>query len=567
MKRSLRARDRKGQSLILLLFILIALIGVMALTLDFGFVLLARRQMQTGVNAAALEGGRFQDDYPPLSTLVSLLDDPSSCEEPWDQQAVLECLRDEAGCESSDDACLRDYIRRKAARHVLRLNFDDDFDLRSNQTTIGAGIDSSLIQGHEYQQTTIGPGDRSVSEILKDRSSYIFRPDGFELNRANKDHGDMVVGFYDMTDPDHREFVYQVDPEDPLSETYARTDFSSLETSGYLDAFLIRMRRTHVPDPDDGDDTDPENDPHVDEEPGVSSRGGGLPLMLARAGWMRAEDESADYSVRRDGITVRATAIAQGTPARVVSAALPDTLYADFAGTKGATPFIIERGYWSDETNWTDPPREVEIGPHGQNAGGTVRLVGVTSLAFKVSDTATSIDVHGTTTGFPVSNVPFKIRIGTELLSVTAVTDSSWTVERGIQQTRASEHSSGDIVVLHTGRILGDPVGGLTSVPPDEFRFEGQSFHQYVPIFEKDKERIVGFGYVTWKIWKWDLARKELTVTRMRQIVAPGGVTASLVAPLSGELSSDEIQALWSANSSLRDDDGLLAPALVRTIR
>ena len=34
---------RRGQSLVLMFFVLVALIGLMALTLDFGFVLLARR--------------------------------------------------------------------------------------------------------------------------------------------------------------------------------------------------------------------------------------------------------------------------------------------------------------------------------------------------------------------------------------------------------------------------------------------------------------------------------------------------------------------------------------------
>ena len=49
---------RRGQSLLLLLLVILALAGVMALTIDFGFVLLSRRSMQTAVDSAALEGAR-----------------------------------------------------------------------------------------------------------------------------------------------------------------------------------------------------------------------------------------------------------------------------------------------------------------------------------------------------------------------------------------------------------------------------------------------------------------------------------------------------------------------------
>ena len=59
-RNQVRWKRRRGQSLVLMFFVFVALIGVMALTLDFGFVLLARRQMQTGVNTAAKEGLRGQ---------------------------------------------------------------------------------------------------------------------------------------------------------------------------------------------------------------------------------------------------------------------------------------------------------------------------------------------------------------------------------------------------------------------------------------------------------------------------------------------------------------------------
>ena len=53
--------NRKGQSLLLVMLLMIVLAGIMALTLDFGFVLQSRRLMQTGVDTAALEGLRNLD--------------------------------------------------------------------------------------------------------------------------------------------------------------------------------------------------------------------------------------------------------------------------------------------------------------------------------------------------------------------------------------------------------------------------------------------------------------------------------------------------------------------------
>ena len=46
---------RSGQALILFILVLLALVGVLALTLDYGFVLPSRRAMQTAANAGALK--------------------------------------------------------------------------------------------------------------------------------------------------------------------------------------------------------------------------------------------------------------------------------------------------------------------------------------------------------------------------------------------------------------------------------------------------------------------------------------------------------------------------------
>ena len=212
-RNQVRWKRRRGQSLVLMFFVFVALIGVMALTLDFGFVLLARRQMQTGVNTAAKEGLRGQ----------GLTDYDANDEE----------------------------LRRTNARILLRLAYDDDFDLSGNTTTLGAGIDSSLIQGNGFRSTTIGPPDTTLAEDLANRSTFIYRPDEFQLNQANADHGDMLVGTYNPAGT-HTE-----------ASDYVRPDFDSTATDP--SSFLVRMRRTHNPD-------------GLDDVPDVSSGGGGLPL-------------------------------------------------------------------------------------------------------------------------------------------------------------------------------------------------------------------------------------------------------------------------------------------------
>ena len=108
---------------------------------------------------------------------------------------------------------------------------------------------------------------------------------------------------------------------------YARPDFDPSATDP--SSFLVRMRRTHNPG-------------GLDEVPDVSSRGGGLPLLLARAGWMKTEDGAAAYSIRRDGVTIRSTAIADAVPALAVGVAdltLTPTL-------AGVAPIAVDLSGW-----------------------------------------------------------------------------------------------------------------------------------------------------------------------------------------------------------------------------
>ena len=134
-------KRRKGQSLLIMILMLIALAGILAMTLDFGSVILARRQMQTSVNAAALEGAKTRD--------VNGL--------------------------------------QHAREIILNIN-DDDFDPDENRTTVGAGIDSSLIQPIDPQRTVLADGT-SARDLYVNRHRFTFRPDP-QLNEGNAAHGD-----------------------------------------------------------------------------------------------------------------------------------------------------------------------------------------------------------------------------------------------------------------------------------------------------------------------------------------------------------------------------------------
>ena len=75
-----------------------------------------------------------------------------------------------------------------------------------------------------------------------------------------------------------------------------------------------------------------------------------------------------------------------------------------------------------------------------------------TTLSAKAISTATSISVSATT-GFPTA-APFKIRINSEVMSVTAVSGKTWTVSRAVGGTSAATQSNGSTVTLLTSPAL-----------------------------------------------------------------------------------------------------------------
>ena len=280
------------------------LFAMLSLLVDMGYARLAQVQMQNAADSAALEGMRKRD--------IGVFDP--------------------AAGQTVDDPFASDCLRRTSAHRIVQYVFDDDFDATSGDAyQFGAGPIIDLTDGvtnlHALQTVTGG---------------RVYKP-ALQLNQQNRVDGDMVSG----------RFVYSDDPAAPEDSAYARGDFVEnpnapqpppdlaacpppddpppdpwpLPGSGSLttasdSAFLVRMRRST-----EFRDLDGQTDP------GVASSGPAVPFVFGRATTIAGDDPSGAYSIRRDGVTVRATAIAGVRPALHVGAAQP--------GLPGAMPFAL----------------------------------------------------------------------------------------------------------------------------------------------------------------------------------------------------------------------------------
>lgn len=217
--------------------------------------------------------------------------------------AALEGLRQR---DALPDAVQSDSGRRAAASQLVAWMFDDDFDLSADAKQLGAGPDVTMSGGVtelNALQTATLPEMPVYKPIL-------------QMNLQNEAHGDMVSGAL---------VPNQSSEED---SSYQRTDFLPADSlsSPVAPAFLVRLRRTN----------DFEG---LDNIPGESSSGRALPLLWG-LGTTIVRDPNSDYSARVDGITVRATAIANARPALQVG--LPGPLI------EGVLPLTLLRSFWEN---------------------------------------------------------------------------------------------------------------------------------------------------------------------------------------------------------------------------
>jgi putative Flp pilus-assembly TadE/G-like protein len=282
---------RRGYVLVLVAMLLFGVLALAALVIDFGMVRLTQRQMQSAVDSAALEG-------------LQLRDDPNTA------------------------ATDRDHARRQAASDRVADIFSDRTDETGSTLVNGAGPNLVLSGG-------VGDPALAASQLLQIGNPPLYKPTrsdhtpGLELNLDNEVSGDMVAGTHTY-------------PGGPAVENpdYTRNDFqaSSAAESPSSPSFLVRMRRTNSHDP-------------LASAAGESSTGPALPYLFGRGSTIY-KDPNASYSPRQDGITVRATAIADAKPAMSVGNPVPPDSNNSFNGAWGAVPMAIQRSFWADGTTF-----------------------------------------------------------------------------------------------------------------------------------------------------------------------------------------------------------------------
>ncbi len=312
--------------LVQIALIVFALCGVLSLVVDIGYARLTQGQMQSAADAAALEGLRQRDVG----------------------------VRNPVTGVTVNDPFASDCLRRAAANRIIRRTFDDNLDPVDGDPgyQFGAGPVVDLTEGvtsvHALQ--TISVPD-----------AHVYKPDP-QLNQQNQVYGDMVSGRFCYTsDPVPSEGggyeLQDIVCEEPQRGTgvYSRNDFNPNLTSpggpaalsecpapddvppspwplggtGTLtsvndSAFLVRLRRSN-----DFQDLDGQM------EPGVGSSGSSLPLTFGMGTTIHGDSPDSDYSVRRDGLTVRATAIADARPALHLGVPQTNPL------TPSLSPFVV----------------------------------------------------------------------------------------------------------------------------------------------------------------------------------------------------------------------------------
>ncbi|MEZ6129766.1 MAG: Tad domain-containing protein [Planctomycetaceae bacterium] len=399
--KSSTGRSRSGYILVFFAMILFGIMAMAALVIDIGFARLTQQQMQTAVDAAAIEGLRFRDGIPD-----AWLNDP-------DTMAEIE-----AACGTSpplpqdpNDPDWQTWLncaRRRAASRTVALVFDDDLDPLNGDD--GAFYDAANPDPNAGEQFNVagkfgagpvleftgGEGsdpDLAASQFINDPDNPnsnsgigslpampVYKPTrsdgtpGLEFNIGDEIHGDMVARNY-AADADH----------DDEGENYVRSDFQTAGDS----AFLVRMRRTN-------------NFEGLDADTDVSTHGPPLPFLFGRGSLaVRDIDMVSDYLPRRHGITVRGTGIADALPA--MSVGLPDSTIM----LPGLARFGLSRSEAWDRLIVDDPvtwslSNGVISNPHGGVVGRFFSFGAIESMPVSIGREVPreSSPIDGTYTGY-----------------------------------------------------------------------------------------------------------------------------------------------------------------------
>ena len=257
-------RAERGAVLVLLVLVVFGVFGIASMTIDVGLARLTQASMQGAVDGACLEGLRWRDTP--------------------------------VGAPAAD----REFNRRSLARDALLRVYDEDglnldglADGTAPNRQIGLGAGPDILDG--------GAGSVQGGLIIVGASGRpVYVPDP-QLNTPNQPIGDLVAGTYSAAfDPLACSAVLGAPVGYLENGAYERCDFGvplSAVDAVDQDAFLVRMRRTGNP-------------AGLDQVAGVSSRGNPIPFLFGRASLLDTMPESPLH----DGLTVRATAIADARP-------------------------------------------------------------------------------------------------------------------------------------------------------------------------------------------------------------------------------------------------------------
>ena len=274
-----------------------ALVAMLSIVIDLGMARMTQVQMQNAADTAALEGLRRRNATADLSV-------------------------DEAA-------------RREAARDVVQWTFDDDLNPAAGDPDFQFGAGPVI-------DLTDGSGTLHAFATMSTPTTHVYKP-VLQLNEPNEAYGDQVSGRSCFTaDPRPSEGEVHAVPgvdvcgsPQQATGSYARNDFNPGVDD---DAFLVRLRRSNE-----------FRELPAQTEPDIGSSGPALPLLFGRGALIQGDNGQFPYSPRRDGLTVRATAIAEAVPAAHVG--LPQA--ATTPALPGVTPFVLDDSF----TGLLDPAR------------------------------------------------------------------------------------------------------------------------------------------------------------------------------------------------------------------
>ncbi len=240
------------------------------------------------------------------------------------------------------DFAASDLARRETAAAFASIAFDEDLDrsTAADQYLLGAGPQLS---------TGVGGIADPAGGVLTSDGPWI---PSLETNAAsNLVNGDLVAGDYAALDPsDPGRVDWHVE-----EGSYERLDFAP-EGSG--NAFLARLRRTR-------------DNNSLDRVAGVSSAGPTLPYLFGLGSGVLSTPDASVYDPRRDGVTVRAAAIADARPVTMAGLARPG--FPGLAPVSSSPDTGNVRWLSFDQVSWLllpiDAPFVVQVDASGAVSG------------------------------------------------------------------------------------------------------------------------------------------------------------------------------------------------------